>query len=346
MELNVKGGSVSLRPKPLGYKPSGRAFNELEQTPDGLLYSHTGSRNFRSAYRFAANVFDAQAHHMVDLAYIDQMLYKAGFTSGARGTLDYSEARQRVIQGLRDNGVDVGNVRGNIAPLSQQMGPRSNKTGMAHKWVHDAYKNIPEAPDEVLRSMDEKKFINYLTEKSRQRKDYVGQAMEHKHNALMKAHPELQGQSPEAIRDWIKNNKSEFGSLGDDTFNLQRRNPASVPNQPRGRVNIKPEVNRIYRNSPNNFMGSIIPEYGAAIDELSGGKIDKGIQKVVNKVRTSVGLKPNPVVPQNNPKKSMDSLKQVHENAKAARKRGGRIKLFGGAVSLPDVGLSEYLGFN
>ena len=154
-----------LRPKPAGYKPSGRGFNELEQTPNQIGFSQPGTPEYRKFYNFAAKVFDAEAHHMVDLAYIDQMLYKAGFTTGAHDTVDFSEARERIIQKLRDNGIDVGNVEGNIAPLSQKK-PKYGKTGLAHKLTHDAYKSIPEADESFLRTLDEDQFVSYLVEKN------------------------------------------------------------------------------------------------------------------------------------------------------------------------------------
>ena len=71
------------------------------------------------------------------------------------------------------------------------------------------------------------------------------------------------------------------------------------------------------------FGMSTITEFLPAIDEITGGHLTG-----------------------QTPQKSVQELKQIHENAKAARKRGGRIKLFGGAVSLPDIGLTEYLGIN
>ena len=254
-----------LREKPGGYKPSKRHWNELEQTPTQLGYTQPGTPEYRKFYRFAAQVFDAEAHHMVDLGYIDKMLYKAGFTTGAKGTQNYSEARQRILENLRQNGIDVGNVEENIAPLSKK-NPKYNKTGIAHTFVHDAYNKIPEASDEFLRSLDENAFTKYLIEKARQRKDYVAQALEHKHNALMAAHPELKQQSPRQIREWIHANKQEFGSLGDETLQLNRRNPAPVQGQPRGRVSINPIVNDIYRNTPKQFLslGAGLPMVGLA----------------------------------------------------------------------------------
>ena len=246
-----------LRPEPSGYKPSGRPFNELEQTPGHIGYSQPGTPQYRKFYNFAAKVFDAEAHHMVDLAYIDKMLYNAGFTSGANNTIDFGEARLRIIEALRSNGIDVGNVEGNISPLSQKK-PKYGKTGLAHKLTHDAYKAIPEADDAFLRTLDEDQFTSYLVEKSRQRKDYVVQALENKYNALMTAHPELEGQSDTSIRKWIQNNQQEFGSLGDDTLEFTRRSPAPVPDQPRGRVSIDPKVNSLFRGTNKSYLG-ILP---------------------------------------------------------------------------------------
>jgi len=254
-----------LRPKPAGYKKSGRSFNELEQTPGYIGYKQPGSPQYRKFYSFAAKIFDAEAHHMVDLGYIDKMLYKAGFTSGANNTIDFGEARLRIIESLRSNGIDVGNVEENISPLSRAM-PKYNKTGIAHTAVHDAYNAIPEADDAFLRTLDENQFTSYLVEKARQRKDYVAQALEHKHNALMSAHPELKGKSTKEIRSWIQQNSAEFGSLGDETLQFKRRNPSPVVGQPRGRVSINSVVNDIYRATPKSFfgLGAGLPIVGAA----------------------------------------------------------------------------------
>ena len=82
-------------------------------------------------------------------------------------------------------------------------------------------------------------------------------------------------------------------------------------------LNLKGGVARM------KFGMSTVTEFLPAIDEITGGHLTG-----------------------QTPQKSVQELKQVHENAKAARKRGGRIKLFGGAVSLPDIGLTEYLGIN
>jgi hypothetical protein len=249
-----------LRPKPAGYKKSGRPFNELEQTPGYIGYKQPGTPQYRKFYSFAAKIFDAEAHHIVDLGYIDKMLYKAGFTSGANNTVDFSAARERIIQKLRDNGIDVGNVEENIAPLSRAM-PKYNKTGIAHTAVHNAYNAIPEADDSFLRTLNEDQFVSYLVEKTRQRKDYVVQALENKYNALMESHPELKGQSDTNIRKWIQDNPQEFGSLGDDTLKFTRRSPAPVPDQLRGRVSIDPQVNRLFRASGNNYLGTLpIPD--------------------------------------------------------------------------------------
>ena len=249
-----------LRPKPGGYKPSKRDWNELEQTPTSLAYRRPGTPKYRKFYSFAAQVFDAEAHHMVDLGYIDKMLYKAGFTTGAKGTKDFGSARQKIIESLRKKGIDVGNVEANIAPLSRKQ-PKYNKTGIAHTFVHDAYNKIPEASDKFLRTLNEDQFTDYLVEKARQRKDYVVQAMEHKYNSLIEAHPELKSQSPENVRNWILNNKQEFGSLGDETLSVTRRNPAPVPNQPRGRVAVNPTVNKIFRDSTSGYLGTLpIPD--------------------------------------------------------------------------------------
>ena len=251
---------IELREEPAGYKPSGRAFNEAEQTPTNIGFSRPGTPEYRKFYAFMAEVFDAEAHHMVDLGYIDKMLYKAGFTTGAKGTKDFGEARQRIIENLRKKGIDVGNVEGNISPLSKAQ-PKYGKTGIAHTFIHDAYNKIPEASDKFLRTLDEDQFTNYLVEKARQRKDYVVQAMEHKYNYLIKEHPELKSQSPKAVRQWILNNQQEFGSLGDETLSVKRRNPAPVPNQPRGRVAIDPTVNQIFRATNQGYLGTLpIPD--------------------------------------------------------------------------------------
>tara|TARA_Y100000401_G_scaffold57489_1_gene45482 strand:- start:353 stop:1555 length:1203 start_codon:yes stop_codon:yes gene_type:complete len=256
-----------LRPDPgIGTKPSGRPWNEIEQTPGGLHYSQPGTPEFRKQYRFASQVFDAEAHHIIDLGYIDKMLHKAGFTTGAHGTKNFSEARELIINTLRDEGIDVGNVEPNLVPLSQHKSFTSGKkrTGLAHKFVHDAYNRIPEAKNSFLRTLNAQEFSNYLVEKTRQRKALAGAAMSHKYQSMIDAHPELQNLSVKKQRDWIHANSKEFGRLGDDTLAdvLEKQSKQfipEVPGQPRGRVPVDPIANNLFRNRNVGFMGAAAP---------------------------------------------------------------------------------------
>lgn len=248
-----------LRPKPSGYKPSGRKFNMLEQTPEGLLFSHPGSAEYRQWYNRAAKLFDAEGHHVVDLAYIDQMLYNAGFTSGARGTVDYSEARNRIIEKLRQQGVDLGNVRENIVPLSQQKTVKGvEKTGKAHKWVHDLYNMIPEDTPDKLRTLTEDQFVDYIIDRARIRKQLVIDAMVHKMDALYKTYPKLKDASIPKIESWISKNKQIWGQLGDESFKqavgIKLQQP-EVPGQPRGRVPFpRSDVEELMLGTKKGFM--------------------------------------------------------------------------------------------
>lgn len=263
MALLTKGGVVSLRPEPVGHKPSGRTWNMNEQTPFGLLFkSNPGTPEYRKFYQFMSNVFGAEAHHIIDLGYIDKMLFKAGFSTGAHGTANYSEARDRILNLLRKKGVDVGNVEENISPLSQAK-PKAGRTGLAHKLVHDAYNTIPEASGEYLRTLDEERFADYLVEKSRQRKTLVSAAIDHKYNTLLNEHPELGDLDFKQQREWIRTNKAEFGSLGDETLKevleeTKSKFIAPVPNQPRGRVAVNPQANKLFRNTNADYFG-IVP---------------------------------------------------------------------------------------
>jgi len=250
-----------LRPKPSGYKPSGRKFNMLEQTPEGLLFSHPGSAEYRQWYNRAAKLFDAEGHHVVDLAYIDQMLYNAGFTSGAHGTVDYSEARNRIIEKLRKQGVDLGNVRENIVPLSQQKTVKGvEKTGKAHKWVHDLYNMIPEDSPEKLRTLTEDQFVDYITDRARIRKQIVIDAMIHKMDALYKTYPKLKNAPIPTIESWIRKNKQIWGQLGDESFKqavgIKLQQP-EVPGQPRGRVPFpRSDVEELMLGTKKGFMAA------------------------------------------------------------------------------------------
>ena len=263
MALLTKGGVVSLRPEPVGHKPSGRTWNMNEQTPFGLIFkSNPGTAEYRKFYQFMSNVFGAEAHHMIDLGYIDKMLFKAGFSTGAHGTANYSEARDRILNLLRKKGVDVGNVEENISPLSQAK-PKAGRTGLAHKLVHDAYNTIPEASGEYLRTLDEERFADYLVEKSRQRKTLVAAAIDHKYNTLLNEHPELGDLDFKQQREWIRTNKAKFGSLGDETLKevleeTKSKFIAPVPNQPRGRVAVNPQANKLFRNTNADYFG-IVP---------------------------------------------------------------------------------------
>jgi len=251
-----------LRPKPKGYKPSGRKFNMLEQTPGGedLLYSHPGNAEYRKWYKRAAQLFGAEGHHVVDLAYIDQLLYNAGFTSGAHGTENFSEVRNYIIEQVREKGVDLGNVRENIVPLSQRKTVKGvEKTGMAHKWTHDLYNMIPEDPPEKLRSLTADQFVDYIVDKARTRKQLVIDAMVHKMDALYQTYPKLKNAPISKIEAWISKNQQIWGQLGDDSFKqavgIKLQQP-EVPGQPRGRVPFpRVDVEELMMGTTKGFLG-------------------------------------------------------------------------------------------
>ena len=119
-----------------------RLFNELEQTLSDYGIN-LGTKNlqikdskaFKDAYGAAFKVFGAEAHHIIDLAWVDRTLGAAGLSP---------ESRSYVIEQLNKQGIDTGNQPLNISPQPQRR-PKFGRTGMAHKWVHDLYKQIPSA---------------------------------------------------------------------------------------------------------------------------------------------------------------------------------------------------------
>jgi len=263
-----------LRPKPEGYKPSGRKFNMLEQTPGGeeLLFGHPGSAEYRKVYNRAASLFDAEGHHVVDLAYIDQLLYNAGFPSGASGTEDYSEIRNYIIEEVRKKGVDLGNVPENIVPLSQRKTIKGvEKTGMAHKWVHDLYNMIPEDSPEKLQSLTADQLVDYIVDRGRTRKQLVIDAMVHKVDALYSEYPKLRDKPVKEIQSWIRKNKQIWGQLGDRSFKeavgIKLQQP-EVPGQAKGRVPFpRADVEELMLGTTKGFMS--VDPLGAAVNHAT-----------------------------------------------------------------------------
>lgn len=249
MSVESQGGNIKFRPAPTTYQPTSRDFKMMEQTmqPGGYRVGSKGptiidTPEYNKWYNRAAELFDAEGHHIVDLAWIDKTLHKAGLTSGAHGSTNYSADRHQVIDLLNKAGVITGNDRQNIAPLSQNKpAPFRPKTGKQHTWVHDLYNSIPEPTPEQLRGMSVEQLADYMIESSRQRKDVVIQAMEHKLDQFYKLKPNMANASHMEILRWIRRNRQTWGELGDKTFKdvVQLRSPEQIPLSPvseKGRV--------------------------------------------------------------------------------------------------------------
>ena len=89
---------------------------------------------------------------------------------------------------------------------------------------------------------------------------------------------------------------------------------------------------------------SIIPEYAEAFDEITGGAITNAINTIVNPIREKAGLPPSMPYQKPDPLADVQAVKR----AKEAVQRGGRISIdaHGAKLTLPELGLSEVLGFN
>ena len=225
-----------------------RLFNELEQTLSDYGIN-LGTKNlqikdskaFKDAYGAAFKVFGAEAHHIIDLAWVDRTLGAAGLGP---------ESRSYVIEQLNKQGIDTGNQPLNISPQPQRR-PKFGRTGMAHKWVHDLYKQIPSAEQifdiDDISQLSEDDLVEYMVEAGRMRKQIVVDAMNHKLDSLRQAIPESANWSSDEIRQYANQNKKFWGSLGDDTFQkaVKLPDPTKIPTvegQPRGRIPIRPDV--------------------------------------------------------------------------------------------------------
>lgn len=225
-----------------------RLFNELEQTLSDYGIN-LGTKNlqikdskaFKDAYGAAFKVFGAEAHHIIDLAWVDRTLGAAGLSP---------ESRSYVIEQLNKQGIDTGNQPLNISPQPQRR-PKFGRTGMAHKWVHDLYKQIPSAEQifdiDDISQLSEDDLVEYMVEAGRMRKQIVVDAMNHKLDSLRQAIPESANWSSDEIRQYANQNKKFWGSLGDDTFQevVKLPDPTKIPTvegQPRGRIPIRPDT--------------------------------------------------------------------------------------------------------
>ena len=87
----------------------------------------------------------------------------------------------------------------------------------------------------------------------------------------------------------------------DDVSGEVRAIPKKLHNkfQPTSRqpgINLNPsdDILAMFRNARFRAMTPIM-EYGTAIDELTGGHVNRGVQNVVNMFRQAVGQAPNPI---------------------------------------------------
>lgn len=256
------------RQPPSTYQPTDRNYKMMEQTenPGGYRSSSKGvaivdKPEYSKIYNRAASIFDAEAHHVIDLAWIDKSLHRAGLTSGAHGSANFSPERQDVIRMLNEAGVITGNDAENILPLSQHKGKGYRRsTGKAHTWVHDLYNKIPEASNSDLQKMSTRELADYLIDNSRLRKQIVIDALSHKLDALYELKPEFRSASPQAIRNWIRHprNRATFGELGDKNFFQKvaiREQSPQVPGQPRGRVGIPEKVESVFTPFRRGYFG-------------------------------------------------------------------------------------------
>ena len=238
-----------------------RLFNELEQTLSdyGINLGTKNlqiidSKDFKDAYSAAFKVFGAEAHHIIDLAWVDRTLGAAGLSA---------ENRSYVIEQLNKQGIYTGNQPLNISPQSQRR-PKYGRTGMAHKWVHDLYKQIPSAEQvfkvDSISELSPDEIVEYMVESGRMRKQIVVDAMSHKLDALKKINPKAANWSATEIREFANNNKTFWGSLGDDTFQktVKLPDPTKIPTiegQPRGHVPIRPDVEKTFLARDLGYLG-------------------------------------------------------------------------------------------
>ena len=257
-----------------GYKPGDRQYKRGEQTvEDGLTFRPTerkgkpvveitNTTDFNRTYARSAKLFGGEAHHMADLAYIDKLLHRAGFTSGAHGTANYSDERHRILELVNKKGAKTGDHIDNLMTLAQH-GKKGSKVkyGQAHKFAHDLYKQIPELPDEQLRAMSLEEVADYMLDQIRVRKKIVIDAAQYKLDQLYDLKPELRNAPESQVREFIAHpkNRKLVGELGDSNFfDNVRVTPAKdipkVKGALPGQVGIEPRTNMIWRGDPRNYL--------------------------------------------------------------------------------------------
>ena len=227
-----------------------RLFNELEQTktPYGInlgtkYLKIKDNKAFKDAYAAAFKIFGSEAHHIIDLAWVDRTLGKAGRSP---------ESRDYVINKLNELGIDTGNHPRNIAPQPQAR-PKYGRVGMAHRWVHDLYKQIPAAEDvfdiQDISELADDDLVEYMVEAGRMRKQIVVDAMNHKLDSLHEAVPESKNWTATQVQNYANKNKTYWGDLGDDTFQQKVKLPVDipqVPGQPRGRIPMRLDTEGVF----------------------------------------------------------------------------------------------------
>ena len=262
------------REAPAGHKPSGRPYNRGEQTVEGGITYRPTTRDgkpvveitnptdFNRIYARSAKLFGGEAHHMADLAYIDKLLHRAGLTSGAHGSKNYSDERHRVLEMVNKKGAKTGDHIDNLMTLAQHGKKGSvQKYGQAHKFSHDLYKQIPELPDEQLRAMSLEELADYMVGQIRVRKKIVIDAAQYKLDQLYDLKPELRDAPESQVREFIADpkNRKLVGELGDSGFfDNVRVTPLdeipSVKGALPGQVGIDPRTNMIWRGDPRSFL--------------------------------------------------------------------------------------------
>ena len=264
------------REAPVGHKPSGRQFNRGEQTVEGgityrptvregkPIVEITNPTDFNRTYARSAKLFGGEAHHMADLAYIDKLLHRAGLSSGAHGSKNYSDERHRVLEMVNKKGAKTGDHIDNLMTLAQHGKKGSvQKYGQAHKFSHDLYKQIPELPDEQLRAMSLEELADYMVGQIRVRKKIVIDAAQYKLDQLYNLKPELRDAPESQVREFIANpkNRKLVGELGDSGFfdhvkvTPLKDIPAVKGGLP-GHVAIEPRTNMILRGDPRGFISA------------------------------------------------------------------------------------------
>ena len=235
-----------------------RLFNELEQTktPYGINLGTKhlkikDNKAFKDAYAAAFKIFGSEAHHIIDLAWVDRTLGKAGRSP---------ESRDYVINRLNELGIDTGNHPRNIAPQPQAR-PKYGRVGMAHRWVHDLYKQIPGAEDvfdiQDISELTDDDLVEYMVEAGRMRKQIVVDALNHKLDSLHEAVPESKNWTAKQVQNYANKNKTYWGNLGDETFQQKVKLPVDipeVPGQPRGRIPMRLNTEGVFMGTQKGFL--------------------------------------------------------------------------------------------